>query len=112
MIRQLPLIRADLPLGNQRFHPAKPDSAFVVTSFTVVERSHRNHLRRLLEASPLARVLWETSPSTQSTAPPSIAVSTFEIFLPPNFPTNSSVGLGLEDGAITTEEFCLTSAPQ
>lgn len=58
VIRQLPMIRADLPLGNQRFHLAAPDTAFVLTSFAAVERSHRNHLRRLLEASPLARVLW------------------------------------------------------
>jgi hypothetical protein len=33
-------------------------SYVVVTSFAAVETSHRNHLRRLLEASPLTRVLW------------------------------------------------------
>ncbi len=27
-------------------------------AFAAVERSHRHHLRRRLEASPLARVLW------------------------------------------------------
>ncbi len=58
MIRQLPMIRADVPLVNQRFHLAAPDTAFVVTSFAAVEQSHRNHLRRLLAASPLARILW------------------------------------------------------
>jgi len=58
VIRQLPMIRADFPLGNQRFHLAAPDTAFVVTSFAVAERSFRNHLRRLLAASPLACLLW------------------------------------------------------
>ncbi len=58
MVRQLPMIRDGFPLGNQRFHHAAPDTAFVITSFAAAESSHRNHLRCLLAASPLARVLW------------------------------------------------------
>jgi GxxExxY protein len=58
VIRQLPMTRASRSLGNQRFHLADHDTAFVVTSLSCPESSHRVHLQRLLRASPLSRLLW------------------------------------------------------
>jgi GxxExxY protein len=58
VIRQLPMTRGTTPLGNQRFHLAARDTAFILTSLPSAESAHRAHLQRLLEASPLTRLLW------------------------------------------------------
>jgi len=58
VIRQLPMTRGATPLGNQRFHLAAPDTAFILTSLSSPESAHRAHLQRLLQASPLTRLLW------------------------------------------------------
>lgn len=57
-IRNLPMTRDAVQLGNQRFHLAAPDTAFVVTSLPVMDHNHRSHLHRMLQASPLSRLLW------------------------------------------------------
>ena len=58
VIRLLPMMRGAELLGNQRFHLATPDTAFVVTTLSSVDTTHRTHLQRLLRASPLQRLLW------------------------------------------------------
>ncbi|MSU50148.1 MAG: GxxExxY protein [Opitutus sp.] len=58
VIRQLPMTRAGHSLGNQRFHLAAPETAFILTSYSLVEALQQTHLNRLLEASPLARLIW------------------------------------------------------
>lgn len=58
VVGYLPMTRGSVPLGNQRFHLASPDTAFVITSLPTVDHNHRSHLHRLLQASPLSRVLW------------------------------------------------------
>ena len=58
VIRLLPMTRGAAQLGNQRFHLAAPDTAFVVSSLLSAEANHRHHLVRLLQASPLDRLLW------------------------------------------------------
>jgi GxxExxY protein len=57
-IRLLPMMRGAELLGNQRFHLAAPDTAFILTSLSSPESAHRAHLQRLLQASPLTRLLW------------------------------------------------------
>lgn len=58
VIRLLPMTRGAVPLGNQRFHLATPDTAFYLTSLPAIDLTHRTHLQRLLQASPLTRLLW------------------------------------------------------
>ena len=58
VMRQLPMTRGTTPLGNQRFHLAAPDTAFYLTSLPSIDTTHCAHLQRLLEASPLTRLLW------------------------------------------------------
>ncbi|MBI5769375.1 MAG: GxxExxY protein [Verrucomicrobia bacterium] len=58
VIRLLPMTRGASQLGNQRFHLAASDTAFAITSLPRVDRNHRDHLERLLSASPLSRLLW------------------------------------------------------
>ena len=58
VVRQLPMTRGTTPLGNQRFHLAAPDTAFYLTSLPSIETTHRAHLQRLLQSSPLTRLLW------------------------------------------------------
>jgi GxxExxY protein len=58
VIRSLPMTRGTASLGNQRFHLAAPDTAFVVTSLPATDASHGTHLQRLLQASPLTCLLW------------------------------------------------------
>jgi GxxExxY protein len=58
VIRQLPMTRGATPLGNQRFHLAAPDTAFILTALSSAESAHRAHLQRLLQSSPLTRLLW------------------------------------------------------
>ena len=58
VVRQLPMTRGATPLGNQRFHLATPDTAFILTALSSAESAHRAHLQRLLQASPLNRLLW------------------------------------------------------
>ncbi|MSU48781.1 MAG: GxxExxY protein [Opitutus sp.] len=58
VVRLLPMNRGSTPLGNQRFHLAAPDTAFILTSLSSPESSHHAHLQRLLQASPLTRLLW------------------------------------------------------
>jgi GxxExxY protein len=58
VIRQLPMTRGAAQLGDQRFHLADRDTAFVVTSLPSPESSNRTHLQRLLRASPLTRLVW------------------------------------------------------
>jgi hypothetical protein len=52
------MFRAGLPLGNQQFLLAGPDTAFRVTAFTQYLDDHETHLRRLLQHSPLRTLDW------------------------------------------------------
>lgn len=58
VIRLLPMTRGTAQLGNQRFHLAAADTAFYLTSLPAIDTAHRTHLQRLLQASPLTRLLW------------------------------------------------------
>ena len=58
VVRQLPMTRGSTLIGNQRFHLAAPDTAFYLTSLPSIDTTHRAHLKRLLQASPLTRLLW------------------------------------------------------
>ncbi len=58
VIRLLPMSRGPAQLGNQRFHLAASDTAFVLTARPTIDATHRTHLQRLLRASPLTRLLW------------------------------------------------------
>lgn len=58
VIRQLPMTRTGNLLGRQRFHLAAPDTAFVVTSFSSVNSAYTAQIARLLEPSPLPRLIW------------------------------------------------------
>lgn len=56
--QQLPMTRDAVPLGNQRFHLASPDTALRITTFAEPMPSYEPHLRRLLDLSPLRRFYW------------------------------------------------------
>ncbi len=58
VVRQLPMTRGPVHLGNQRFHLAASDTAFFLTSLPSIDTTHRTHLQRLLQSSPLTRLLW------------------------------------------------------
>ena len=58
VIRRLPMTRGATHLGNQRFHLAAPDTAFIVTALPSADAPHRHHLQSLLNSSPLSRLLW------------------------------------------------------
>lgn len=58
VVQRIPLTRDGVQLGSQRFHLLSHDAAFRVTGFKRNLNSHRSHLRRLLERTPLERMHW------------------------------------------------------
>lgn len=56
VIRQVPMSRNGADLGAQRFHLIDETSAFKLTAFEEIGRHLRNHLRRLIDHSPLNRI--------------------------------------------------------
>lgn len=58
VIRQLPLRRGDICLGNQRFQLLEPDAAFRITAFEKLTRGYDTQLKRLLNLSQLKCIHW------------------------------------------------------
>jgi len=57
--RQLPMQLGGVSLGNQRFHLAKEDAAFRITTFQDgLESKHQLQLRKLLAPSPIKSLHW------------------------------------------------------
>jgi GxxExxY protein len=56
--QRLPLTRGDTKLGNQRFNVLSPETAFRVTALKAETADYENHLRSLLQLSPLRTIQW------------------------------------------------------
>jgi GxxExxY protein len=54
--RMLPLTRNGKTLANQRFHLVDHENAFELTALSKLDNEHHNHLRRLLDLSPLRAI--------------------------------------------------------
>lgn len=57
-VRQLPMERDGIPLGNQRFHLLDPTGFFRITAFSGPGAACESQLKRLLECSPLRAAHW------------------------------------------------------
>jgi hypothetical protein len=55
---QLPMQRAGIPLGNQRFHLLEPDAAFRFTAFGELTVRYEKQIQNLLRLSPLKVIHW------------------------------------------------------
>jgi GxxExxY protein len=58
VIRELPMWRQDIPLGNQRFSLMGNNASFRLTAFDSPRPFYPDHLRRLLKHSPLEATHW------------------------------------------------------
>ena len=58
VIQQVPMNRAGIALGNQRFHLLSADTAFRVTAYTADLRYQERSLCRMLRLSPLKAMHW------------------------------------------------------
>lgn len=58
VVKQLPMKRGYVPLGNQRFHLLEPDAAFRFTAFSKLTKGCEDQLKRLLTLSQLKSMHW------------------------------------------------------